>query len=90
MDKCCVCNGMTDEAGQVIDLTEEERSTYPSSPERLFYCKPCWKILSDPVTGPTLVGGLAHQYLRRLGVSNAEQLAARFQSALAQKAVRRS
>lgn len=91
MSSCCVCRVAVEPPDcQTIELTEAEKAAYPGTPDELFYCRPCWKILSDPVRGPVLVSGLVQQYLRRLGVSNAEQLAAKFESALAARAVRRS
>lgn len=46
------------------------------------YCKPCWKVISDPIAGPNLMKGLAQTHLRRLGVSNAEELAEKYHTGL--------
>ena len=88
MTKCGIC-GQETENPHIIELTEAEKSNLDSPPDRCVYCQPCWKILSNPALGPTLMKGLALQRLRSFGVLNAEEIASRYYAALVTKATRR-
>lgn len=89
--RCGVCGATRPEkACHVITLTEEERRVLTPQgesppPRELNYCKPCWKTLSDPMSGPSLMKGLLQVGLRQLGVSNAESIAKRYHAKLIEK-----
>ncbi len=57
---------------KTITLTEEELKLVPTASPEYHYCKPCWGIMSDPITAASLMKGLAHGKLRQLGVVNPE------------------
>jgi hypothetical protein len=50
--------------------------------EEYIYCGPCWKILSDPITGPNFGKGLIQQRLQQFGVLGAEGVATRYHAKL--------
>lgn len=88
---CLVCGrGAPRETSEVIVLTDEEKAQLPEPLDEYVYCKPCWKVLSDPLSGPALMSGIAQHHFRLLGVSNAEELAARYRSLLTTRAVRKT
>lgn len=85
--KCALCGtGRSREACHIITLTPEERTAIRESgakPETEYvYCKPCWRRLSDPVTGPAIMKGLVQTRLRQLGVSDAERIASQYHARL--------
>ena len=87
--KCLVCSAQRPrEMCHIIKLTVEERHLLRQEGQEVLdeyvYCKPCWKVLSDPVNGPSLMKGLAQADLRRLGVSNAEEWATKYFTRLIQ------
>jgi hypothetical protein len=89
--KCCVCGRLLPkDDGVIIVLTDEERSRVLNPQDEYTYCKPCWSILSDPISGPALMSGVAQHHLRHLGVSNVEELTARYRASLTARAKRRS
>jgi len=91
-DPTCVICGRAAPHGEnvIIILTEAEKAQLPDPRDEYIYCKPCWSILSNPVSGPALMSGIAQHHLRQLGVSNPEQAAARFRSRLSARAIRKS
>lgn len=87
--QCLVCGASRiKKTCHIIKLTVEERQALRQRGEEpldeYIYCKPCWKLISDPVAGPNLLKGLAQAHMRRLGVSNAEEIAQKFHSKLIQ------
>jgi hypothetical protein len=75
----------------IIELTEAERTLLSESRTEYVYCRPCWKVLSNPATAPALMSGIARHQLRQAGVDNADQLADKFRHDLeARTATRRS
>jgi hypothetical protein len=70
----------------IIVLSEAERQQVADPLDEYPYCRPCWKILSDPVTAPALISGIARHRLQRIGVDRADQLADKFRSDLAELA----
>jgi hypothetical protein len=42
------------------------------------YCRPCWGVLSNPVTSPSVLKGLVQTGLRQLGVGDAERIAKQY------------
>lgn len=70
----------------VIAITPEERQQIRQMGQQpmneYIYCKPCWRILSDPATGPSVIKGLVQARLRQLGVEDAETIAERYYNRL--------
>jgi hypothetical protein len=73
----------------VIKLTEAERQFLDEDREQYTYCQPCWKILSNPVTAPALMSGIARHRLQQAGVDQADQLAQRYYQSLTKLATTR-
>jgi len=95
MANCLICSkDCTENQAHIIKLTAQEREFLLKSGskplEQYTYCKPCWRILSDPATAPDFISGLVHLNLRKIGVSNAKDLAERYKHWLAKHAVRKS
>lgn len=91
MPKCLVCEKEKDAAVcHIIVLTEEERAHVENPQDEYVYCKPCWRILSDPVSGPALMSGIAQHHLRDAGVAEADTLALKFRQELTARALRKS
>ena len=63
-------------------LTEQEmeylRQTGQKPLKEYVYCRPCWKTLSNRISGPSVIKGLFQIRLRQLGLPNAEKAASRF------------
>ena len=78
---CTICR-QDRENCKIFQLTAAEKREFEAKeikpPEELAYCQPCWKTISDPVSGPALMKGLVQVQLQSLGVPNAEDLARRF------------
>ena len=56
--------------------------------EEYIHCNPCWKVLSDPASGPAIMRGLFEQGLRMAGVVDAEQRADKYYGELIKRAVK--
>ena len=88
---CVVC-GRSQSRGQceVIEPTAKERLGIEEMGQKpldeYIYCRPCWKNLSHPVSGPAFMGSLFEVMLSRSGVVNAEMLAKRYHAWLANRA----
>lgn len=90
--KCALCEQMKDPgACEVLTLTEAEKAAIKNAPDKYVYCRPCWKVLNDPVNGPSVLKGLVQAHLRAVGVSGdrAEAAAQEFQRKLASRSKRR-
>jgi len=77
---CGICGqARSRDTCKVIKLTQSERQVILDDGQKplpeYIYCRPCWRVLSNPVTGPNLGKGLMQARLRQLGVVNAEALA---------------
>lgn len=86
--KCLICDKeLTAETCHTIILTEEERRITTDPLDAYTYCKPCWKVISDPIRGPILMKGLVQQRMRLLGVSveAAEALSTEYHRALVER-----
>lgn len=91
MPFCCVCNRNRPRPDcEVVVLTEQEKEAVQKmgqTPEEEYvYCRPCFRILSNPETGAQLIKGVLQVQLRQSGVANAEQLANRYYDFLIAKA----
>jgi len=86
---CVICR-QTRNNCKVFTLTAAEREAYEAkgieAPDELTYCQPCWKTLSDPVSGPAFAKGLLQAQLRSVGVGNAEDVASKYHVALLEMA----
>ena len=87
---CAVCSRSFDEDDcKCILLTAEEKRVAVAmgyeGPNELHYCKPCWKILTDREQGAQLIRGIAETGLRRMGLSQAEQMASKLHAGLMEK-----
>jgi hypothetical protein len=90
--KCALCEQLKEEgACEVLTLTDAEKAAVKDAPDRYVYCRPCWRILNDPVNGLALMKGLVQAKLRSLGVSGdrAEAAAQEFQKKLMSRSTRR-
>lgn len=87
---CGVCGrGFPKGKCHIITLSEEEKQVLRDSNqevlEEYIYCQPCWRTLSNPVSGPAVMKGLLQIRLQQSGVSNAEQVATKFHAKLVSK-----
>jgi hypothetical protein len=80
-DRCHIIVPTTQERAHIEQQGGEPLDEYT-------YCQPCWKSLSNPVTGPAIMRGLFERRLRLLGVSNAEDLANRYHGELIKRATK--
>lgn len=88
--QCGICGASRPRGScHIIVLTDAEKAQMLASgkqPEdEYIYCKPCWRVLSDRATGPSLYKGLIQARLRQLGVDNAEKIAQHHHDALVAK-----
>lgn len=73
----------------IIALTPEEKQQLKAMGQKpqneYIYCKPCWKTLSNPASGPSVIKGLVQSRLQQLGVRDAEKIAERYYLRLVEK-----
>lgn len=80
---CIVCKRVRPR-GQchVIELTAKERTAVQDMGhdplDEYVYCRPCWKNISNPISGPAFMRSLFEILLNRGGVENAEAIAKQF------------
>lgn len=68
------------------DAEKQQIRVMGQEPEKEYiYCKPCWRTLSNPVSGPAVMKGLVQSRLRQLGVGNADKIAERYHDRLVAK-----
>ena len=76
----------------IIVLTETERSALLANgqepKDEYIYCRPCWKTLSNPVSGPAMIKGLVQMRLRLAGVEDSERLATQLHARLVAKIIK--
>jgi len=90
MPNCLVCGAdKKRENMHIIVLTEAEQKLLSEPLAEYLYCQPCWGILSNPVTAPALISGIARHHLQQAGVSQSNQLADKFRQDLADRATTR-
>lgn len=82
---CCVCGreNLMESERKLLKLTTEELAfaivnTASEPPEHYAYCKPCFRILQNPLAGAELLKGSFLFNLREAGVPNADELADRY------------
>lgn len=89
--KCSNCGRERSEsAGSVLKLSEDEQAhiaklTGAPSPIELFYCKPCYRIVTDREMGARLISGQIEVRLRLAGHPRAQQIAESFYRLLIEK-----
>lgn len=84
--RCGICGTLRPRGScHVIPLTDEDRKTLGTELKECVYCKPCWRTLSNRVSGPSLMKGLLQAHLRQLGVGDAEMIAERYHNRLVSK-----
>ena len=88
--RCGVCSRLRDlNSCEIVVLTDEEKKAIRASgaepQDEYHYCRPCWKNLANPVSGPAFMKGIFQIRLRQLGVANAEQLANKYHAGLVSK-----
>jgi hypothetical protein len=93
MVKCLICQRDWPRTDcHIIVLTEREKADLLSQGvgplDEYPYCGPCWKTISNPVTGPALMRGIFEGSLRQLGVPRAEELANKYHAWLVKNAMR--
>lgn len=89
--QCVVCGRMRPRGQcEVIKPTLKERDAIRETgqepaPEYV-YCRPCWRNITDPVTGPAFMKSLFEVLLTRAGVQGSEKMAIAFHAWLAKRA----
>lgn len=84
-NECCVCHRKAENCEVLILTPEEKKAIGKEAPEQLFYCKPCYRILTNRELGAQFLRGLAETGLRRAGVMGAEARATKFHQDLLSK-----
>ena len=87
---CGVCGrGFPKTKCHIVTLSDEERRGLLDAGhevhDEFIYCQPCWRTLSNPVSGPAMMKGLLQIRLQQAGVSNAEQIATKFHAKMVSK-----
>lgn len=80
---CCVCNRSKEESdGQTYILTEAEKASLVKGghtpKDQYFYCRPCFRMISDPATAAQLIKGVVQVSLTAQGNPKAEEIANRY------------
>lgn len=86
--KCCMCSKEC--VGVTIQLTDEEKAAVQAMGQKptdsYTYCRPCFRVLSDPEQGARLIQGVFHLNAKLVGLPNAEALAQKYHDLLISKA----
>lgn len=74
MKACGICERARPEENCVsFELTAEEEAAMAKqgldAPREVTYCRRCWGLLKDPITGPRLMRGNLERQLLRIGVA---------------------
>lgn len=88
--QCAVCSRHLEKKRcHEIRLTPEElkaaKAMDPDAVSLLYYCKPCWSVLTDKEQGASLIRGIMETGLRNMGVIQAEEIATKFHTELLTK-----
>jgi hypothetical protein len=91
MSLCGVCSrDVAEGQGEVLTLSDEEKAYArrfgQDPPDTYVYCKPCFKVISDPESSAQLASGTLLARLRASGVANAEKIAKRYYEELVARA----
>jgi len=84
---CAICHRpRAVERCEVLELTADEKKAMRQmgqTPEdKLYYCRPCWRVVTNREQGAALMKGMAQVQLQRAGVTNAETVATKFHERL--------
>jgi len=87
---CEICKReREEETCEVFTLTAEERQILlkqgETPQERYVYCRPCMRLLKDPVTALQLIKGVVQVQATAMGAVNAEAVAEKFANKLLAK-----
>lgn len=89
MADCCVCDrkNLLDSELKTIVLSDLERqfavaNSGKEAPLKYTYCKPCLRLLQNPVTGAQMLRGSLEANLRDQGIPEPEKLADKYFKAL--------
>jgi len=91
--KCINCGrDRPQESGTVFKLTDQERAIIEKvagepPPIELFYCAPCYRVVTDREMGARLISGQLEIRLRLAGHPKAKQAAEAFYKLLISKSV---
>lgn len=77
--QCEVLKPNLHERDAIREMGQEPRPEY-------VYCRPCWRNITDPATGPAFMKSLFEVLLSRGGVQNSEKLATKFHAWLVKRA----
>jgi hypothetical protein len=80
-DKCHIIEPTAEEVAQIEEQGQEALEEY-------IHCEPCWKVLSNPASGPAVLRGLFEQGLRAAGVQDAEERADKYHGELVKRATK--
>lgn len=89
--KCIICARQKARADcEVLKLSTEEQLAIRASGERppaeIAYCRPCYRLISNPEKALDLLKGMYLMRLKAAGVPNAEAMAEEFKTRLSAKA----
>lgn len=82
--KCIMCARERDVASCVkFDISAKEKAALArmgmtNPPDQMYYCRPCHRTLSDPKRAQNLMRGAWSLHAQGAGLTNADQLAAKF------------
>ena len=80
---CCICNRQKEESeGKTFVLTDAEKASLvkirQSPLDKYFYCRPCFRMISDPEKAAQLIKGVVQVSLTAQGNPKAEAIATRY------------
>ncbi len=89
--QCVICGRMRPRAQCKIikpDIKERDaiRELGQEPKPEYTYCRPCWRNITDPTTGPAFMKSLFEVLLSRGGVQNSEKIATKFHVWLVEQA----
>lgn len=89
--KCGICSQDHERSEcKIFQLTEAEKASMADPQDEYVYCRPCYGIMSNPITATAFMKGQAQIKLTQLGVPNAEELATKYHADLLARAKVRS
>lgn len=85
---CHICSREREQTDSVMFTTTPEEKAYHKKmtgqtlSDRIGYCKPCYRLMENPVTAVQMMRGVVEVQLRAAGSPNASQVAERFEKNL--------
>lgn len=80
-DECHIIKPTAEEVAQIEGQGQQALEEY-------IHCDACWKVLSNPASGPAVMRGLFEQSLRSAGVVDAEERADKYHEELVKRAAK--